>query len=216
MRISPLRHTLAVLRTSIGLRQQQMADLVGCSKATIQAVELNKLKLSESLAELISAATGVSLDWLLKGDTKTPPLFGGPKCDKKRLGVVLTPELFHFYRDHVATQGIDEPENVQHIKTFLVFTFTDIAALAFNARLKSKTALFQYRINGYVAALKKEFGFAENIKRAAEQMLRDAEAGESINVNPVLAEFNGLKARFVRPGPSRRSATQSKTKRSRR
>ena len=73
MRPSPLRHKLAVLRTTLGLTQKEMAALIGCSTPTIQAIELGKLKLSEGLAEKIAFQTGVGLFWLLEdGQSPTP------------------------------------------------------------------------------------------------------------------------------------------------
>jgi hypothetical protein len=41
---------------------------------TIQSNELKKLRLSERLARRIAIETGVSLDWLLAGDYRTPPI----------------------------------------------------------------------------------------------------------------------------------------------
>ena len=63
---------MAVLRQAIGLSQQELADLVGRSKATIQAVELGKLRLSHELAGLLEFKTGADSRWLLKGDPKLP------------------------------------------------------------------------------------------------------------------------------------------------
>ena len=40
MRLSPQRHTLAVLRILLNLTQKEMAEIAGCSRPTIQAVEL--------------------------------------------------------------------------------------------------------------------------------------------------------------------------------
>lgn len=76
MRLSPLRHPLAVLRTTIGLTQKEMADLVQRSTRTIQAVELGQLPLSEDLAKAIAEATGVDQGWLLENNPKTPPRKG--------------------------------------------------------------------------------------------------------------------------------------------
>ena len=73
MRLSPLRHPVAVLRNLIGLGQKDLADLSACSPRTIQAVELLKLPLSTKLAQKISEATGVSLEWLLDGNCEAPP-----------------------------------------------------------------------------------------------------------------------------------------------
>ena len=72
MRLSPLRHTVAILRITIGLGQQAFADLIGRAKPTLQSVELCKLPLSEKLAADISKATGIDPGWLLAGDTNAP------------------------------------------------------------------------------------------------------------------------------------------------
>jgi transcriptional regulator with XRE-family HTH domain len=76
MRRSPLRHPLAILRTTIGLTQKEMADLVDRTPSTIQSVELGKLPLSEDLAMLIAEATGVDPGWLLENNPAAPPRKG--------------------------------------------------------------------------------------------------------------------------------------------
>ena len=74
MRLSPQRHTLAVLRTIIGITQKEMAEILECSTATVQAVELGKLKLSLKLAGNLFNQTSVNLDWLLDDDVTKPPI----------------------------------------------------------------------------------------------------------------------------------------------
>ena len=74
MRRSPLRHTLAVLRNTIGMGQKEMAELVGRSTRTIQAIELGQLQLSEDLAMRIAAETGIEVGWLLENDLSKPPI----------------------------------------------------------------------------------------------------------------------------------------------
>ena len=76
MRISPLKHTLAVLRFGIGpeMTQKQMAVLLNRSTVTIQKIELNKLPLAESLAQEISRQTGIGLAWLLANKPAVPPV----------------------------------------------------------------------------------------------------------------------------------------------
>jgi len=62
------RHNLARLRRELKLTQSDLAKLVSCSPATIKAVEIGKLALSDSLASRISMALGIDKDWLLKND----------------------------------------------------------------------------------------------------------------------------------------------------
>jgi hypothetical protein len=50
-----------------------MAEFAECSPATIQAIELGKLKISDRIARLVFVNTGVSLEWLLANDTSVPP-----------------------------------------------------------------------------------------------------------------------------------------------
>lgn len=73
MRLSPQRHTLAVLRTITGLTQKEMAQILECSVPTVQAIELGKLKLSMKLAGNLFNQTSVDLDWLMKDDIAKPP-----------------------------------------------------------------------------------------------------------------------------------------------
>jgi len=74
MRLSPQRHTLAVLRTLIGLTQKEMAEILECSVPTVQAIELGKLKLSMKLAGNLFHQTSINLDWLMKDDVSKPPV----------------------------------------------------------------------------------------------------------------------------------------------
>lgn len=76
MRRSPLSHPLAVLRTTIGLTQKEMGDLVKRAARTIQSIELCKLPLTEELALRVAEATGVDEGWLFAGDPLTPPRKG--------------------------------------------------------------------------------------------------------------------------------------------
>lgn len=69
MRVSPQRHTLAVLRTALRLHQQEMADIAGCARVTIQKIELLQLRLTEERAERISKRTGCNLAWLLDNNS---------------------------------------------------------------------------------------------------------------------------------------------------
>jgi DNA-binding XRE family transcriptional regulator len=73
MRKSPQRHTLAVLRTIIGITQKEMAEILECSTPTVQAIELGKLKMSMKLAGNLFNQTSVNLDWLMADDVSKPP-----------------------------------------------------------------------------------------------------------------------------------------------
>ena len=76
MRPSPLRHTLAVLRKTIGFTQKEMADLLGRSARTVQAIELGQLPLTQELALKLEHETGVEVAWLLADKPDVPPRRG--------------------------------------------------------------------------------------------------------------------------------------------
>ena len=73
MRNSPLRHPLAIFRTTIGLTQKELGALVNRAARTIQSIELGHLPLTEELALRLAEATGVDEAWLFAGNPQTPP-----------------------------------------------------------------------------------------------------------------------------------------------
>jgi DNA-binding XRE family transcriptional regulator len=72
MRISPLKHPVAILRTTLGLGQSELAAKLGCSWRAIQSIELGTLKLSAKMANKICDETGVHFNWLMAGDPDAP------------------------------------------------------------------------------------------------------------------------------------------------
>ena len=56
------------------MTQSQFGRLVGLSRATVQAVELGTLALSERAANLISEETSVDVRWLLENRREEPPV----------------------------------------------------------------------------------------------------------------------------------------------
>lgn len=72
------RSTVAVLRKACGLYQKEFADLIGCSVPYLQKIEQTAARggkpLTARLAQSIWHQTGVSLDWLRKGDVKVPAI----------------------------------------------------------------------------------------------------------------------------------------------
>jgi transcriptional regulator with XRE-family HTH domain len=72
MPASVQRHNLARLRQQMRLTQSDLAAMIMRSPATIKAVEIGKLALSENLATLISQVTGADKKWLLENNLKAP------------------------------------------------------------------------------------------------------------------------------------------------
>lgn len=87
-RPSPFKHPLAVLRTILGLSQEELGNEIGLARRTVQAIELGNLRLTEENALKIEKATGVAMDWLLAGDATAVPyvdgdVFGGAPGKRK-------------------------------------------------------------------------------------------------------------------------------------
>src|ERR1019366_10100692 len=73
MRTSSRKTTAAVLRSIVGIKDFEMAELLECSPATIHSIESGRLRLSEPLATKMFHETGVSPGWLLRGNPKKAP-----------------------------------------------------------------------------------------------------------------------------------------------
>lgn len=86
MPVSVGRHNLARIRKQLRLTQSDVAKLVGCSPATIKAVEIGKLVLSEGLAARLSVFLRVNERWLLENDLNAPlPAYTLPLLIRKTL-----------------------------------------------------------------------------------------------------------------------------------
>jgi transcriptional regulator with XRE-family HTH domain len=98
MPVSVGRHNLARIRKLMKLTQADVARLAGCSAATIKAVEIGKLALSESLAIRLSHSLGIyDKDWLLKNDLTAPLPPGVLRTDRENTAsplFVIMQELF--------------------------------------------------------------------------------------------------------------------------
>ena len=108
-------HTLAVLRTMLGLTQKEMAELAGRSARTIQAIELKQLPLSEELALRIAEATGVDEGWLLENDTSARPRRGAALLALLNERGPYTKEAFEWQQAHNATPAATPKELAQAV-----------------------------------------------------------------------------------------------------
>lgn len=103
MRVSPLLHPLAVLRTTIGITQKQMGDFVNRAARTIQSIELGKMPLTDELALRIAEATGVDEAWLAEGNPTIPPRKGLTLIQAGKGAGEYTKADYEFYRAYVET-----------------------------------------------------------------------------------------------------------------
>ena len=152
MRPSPFRHTLAVLRTAIGLTQKEMASLLGCSTPTIQAIELAKLTLSTRLAEKIALKTGVSLTWLLQNDTTLPPDDVNGRPYSKAI----------FEQVQALEQGpANHPQDLDQCLTLTHVNLARMTALLLKAYKENKLNLAAYKIAKAFVPLLTEFNVSQ-------------------------------------------------------
>lgn len=149
MRPSPQRHILAVLRTFLGLTQKEMADLAKCSRPTIQAIELGKLKLGKDLAMRISTATACSLETLLDGDPSRPLL----SVFKKPYEVAD----FKVAQSVLKTPPAAKSEWYLGAYYVMAATLADVFLAAF---MRGDRHLFLYQAGKALESLAKEFGAA--------------------------------------------------------
>jgi transcriptional regulator with XRE-family HTH domain len=153
MRPSPLLHPLAVLRQIIGTSQGELAQLVGKSRATIQAIELGKLNLSEELGMKIALETGVAVRWLFDGDPAAAPWVDGVLDSK----VQFSKETFERRR---ARRAAGEGEEIEQL------VFPEITAARFTAIYEAALEhpdrnLATYRVTKFLEGLEKEFGISK-------------------------------------------------------
>ena len=84
MRSSGEKTTAAKLRQKCEISVTQMAEIVGRSESTIQKIECGNLRLTDEVARRMARGTGVSLKWLLDGDTEALPTDAhGKECTEK-------------------------------------------------------------------------------------------------------------------------------------
>jgi DNA-binding XRE family transcriptional regulator len=101
MPASVRRHNLQRLREELNMTQATLAGWVGRSAATIKAIEIEKLALSENLATLIASVTGGDKKWLLRNDLSEPmPALEpvsvklAPEDEAYNISIVLLQHLF--------------------------------------------------------------------------------------------------------------------------
>jgi transcriptional regulator with XRE-family HTH domain len=161
MRLSPLRHPLAILRTIIQIGQKDLAELCGCSARAIQSVELGTLRLSPGLAAKIERATGADVGWLLDGDPQARPLLsrGTFGSLSSPAGVPYSKVQYDIWRSQLAELERGKPGASESL-----VPFTEVAgihAILLSAIAKGQESLARYRITQFEKAFKEEFGMDE-------------------------------------------------------
>jgi transcriptional regulator with XRE-family HTH domain len=209
MRLSKLRHPLAVLRHILGQRgipmgQKQMADLLGCSTITIQKIENGGLRLSERLAWRISHETGVARDWLLKGLPVPPPtLYAGP----------YTRETYEKFRSRKTPSHkvIDQ----LMLPAYIILCHAKLRSIAESAHKRSADfQLFRYKLDIALGELASVFGETPAINRMdpSEVVLSDLKESESSSLSIVDIAKRVFADLQTIGQPSKRSSTARRRK----
>lgn len=169
MRVSPIRHPFAVLRQCLGrhgiaMEQHRLAKILECSAATIQSVELGRLKLSNELAMRASIKTGVSVSWLLNGDPHAPILArydAGP----------FTRENFERTQAAIKTPKPDGARNGEECDVQMVALIAVLARrILLDAGKKDDFELAHYKLQAALAEVAKEMKLGADVRR-----LRDSD-----------------------------------------
>jgi transcriptional regulator with XRE-family HTH domain len=154
MKPSPLRHNLARLRVeTLHIGQKEMAEECRCSVHTIQAIELERLALSESLARRISAATGVGLRWLLDNDLSAPIV--------NRAGYPYLRLTFESRRAGKAFG--DNRLSRQSLADFAVFAYAQIRGVLSSASKRNFAEVATWRLGKFLDSCRREFGHDEGL-----------------------------------------------------
>lgn len=143
--------------------QKEFADLVGCSPATIQSIELGpqgidrktgkvkyRLKLSEDLAIRIAAETGISLEWLLEGDPRKTPL--------NHVGEPYKKEDFEEMVSLNESPKGDREDTALAARMNTAFLLTAYVRIASSAMRQGKLRLLTWKAKRAIAALAQDFG----------------------------------------------------------
>ena len=140
MRPSPLRHTLAVLRKTIGFTQKEMADLMGRSARTVQAIELGQLRLTQELALKLEHETGVEVAWLLADQPDVPPRRGASAYGLKYVcSDPYSLRDYEFHRAWLEVKPDNKPEKELRGKAGISMAEFKALAKANTLRLRKRT-----------------------------------------------------------------------------
>ena len=152
---STKKSTLAVLREIIGINAGQMGKRLGCSRHTINSIEINRIALGEERATKLFTETHISLDWLLANDSKPPPV--------SAKGEPYTPEIYK------RTQALERAQAESGRGFFhqghWYFRLTNaigfcaqLVAILESASAQKKYFMAAYKVGKALDSLRNEFG----------------------------------------------------------
>jgi transcriptional regulator with XRE-family HTH domain len=146
--------TVAVLRTILGIKDEQMAELLGCSRHAIHSLESGRLKLSDELATKMFHETGISLDWLLEGDPSAPAISArGEPYTRAKFDEAQAKKIYY-----------DRP--TPKYRNLDAFSFcTRIIAILKSAATRKNYHMASYKAHVALGSLEREFGTDEELYR---------------------------------------------------
>jgi len=156
MRMSSRRTTAAVLRQILGIKDFEMAEILGRSKYTIHNIESGRLKLSHSLATKMFHETGISLDWLLNEDPNAPLISGRGEPYTKEIFEKAQAEKIYYDQPHPVSRNTDE-----------LGSCARLIAILESASAHKNYYLALYKVRTALDSLQGEFGMDESLYRYA-------------------------------------------------
>ena len=133
-----------------------MAELVGTSRPTIQAVELGRLSLSRRLAERVSLHTGASMRWLLDNQYKVRPT-----CHRDA-HAPYTKRIFDMTRAEIDDPRTHALDRLVQYNT-LGSVYWRLAAMLLQAYRVHKTIYFQHTLRLFLEDLEVQFPRAHDL-----------------------------------------------------
>lgn len=150
MRPSSCKNTVTVTRSVAGLTMQQLAGILGCSRTSLQQIELGRLKLSKQMAEKISLHTGVGMNWLLANQHQVRPVC---QRDPKE---PYTRKVFQESRAEVSKPRT-HPLDVRALENVLAITYHELSAAAEEAYRTGRIIYFYYQLREFLGELQKQW-----------------------------------------------------------
>jgi transcriptional regulator with XRE-family HTH domain len=145
---STKKSTLAVLREKMGITAGQMGKRLGCSRHTINSIEINRIPLGEERAQKLFHSTRVSLSWLLANNPAVPPVTSH--------GVAYTHALFVEYE--AKKKRFYDQQRPSFRRSNAIGFCAQLFAILENANAQKKYYMATYKVDEAIKELQQEFG----------------------------------------------------------
>jgi hypothetical protein len=157
MRTSSQKTTAAVLRQKSGtkdisIKDVEWAKMLGRSVQAIHNIESGRTKLRHELATKMYEETGISIDWLMKGDPTVPPI--------SESGEPYTREIYE--RVQAQKTPYNQPHPMYRHYDKLGFCARLIAILE-SASARKDYYMARYKVHTALDSLRREFGMDEEV-----------------------------------------------------